>query len=69
MMANAIKSGNLAHHQARKSKAQKKGKQKGQAKTLCVNLGAKKFSELNGNEKDDLLRAIALELGMVLPED
>ena len=67
-MAKAIKTKDLSAHQARLAVETAKKRGKGQAKALCDSWQGKTFSELTGQEKDDLLKAIALELGMIAPD-
>ena len=67
-MANAIKSSDIPAHQAKKEKAQKRKKSKKQRDEVAVSFADKTFAELKNKDKDDLLKAIALELGLIAPD-
>jgi hypothetical protein len=69
-MALAVKTKDLVFHQERLAEIAAKKQAKKQAKTLCDSWQwrQKLFSDLTNKEKDDLLKAIALELGMIAPD-
>lgn len=67
-MANAVKTKDLAKHAKMVGEVKTKRKQKDQGKGLVTPLSEKTFSQLTGKQKDDLLKACALELGLIAPD-
>jgi len=67
-MATAVRTADIPGHVARVEGQSSRRKAKRQAKDFGASLSGKTFSELTGVEKDDLLKAIALELGLISPD-
>jgi hypothetical protein len=67
-MSDAIKTNDIAGHAASKAVAKSNNKRRKQAKSAKTGFVGKTFGDLNESEKDDLLKAVALELGLVEPD-
>lgn len=63
-----IKAKDLPSHQAYLDLIRGERRGKKQAAILRDGWQQKKFSDLTGGEKDELLKAVALELGMIAPD-
>lgn len=64
-MAKAINTKAIASHQAAEEVAATNKKKRAVVSTTATKLKAKKFSLLTAQEKDELLRAVALQLGLI----
>lgn len=54
--------------EARKNEQRSRNKRSKDSKDLVASFESKKFDELQGNEKDILLKAVALRLHMISPD-
>jgi hypothetical protein len=67
-MAAAIKTKDLPKHQAKLEIIVARKRAKNQSEAIRDAWSTKRFVDLNGQEKEELLKAIALELGMIAPD-
>jgi hypothetical protein len=58
----------IPEHQARLAANQVRDSSRRQAGTIRGTLASKRFGQLSVPQKDDLLKAIALELGLIAPD-
>jgi len=62
-----IKTKDIAHWSA--SKEDRKARMKGKKKAEADHLQDQTFEELNGAEKDELLKCVAIKLGCIKPSE
>lgn len=63
-----VKTSDIPAHAAKKAEAAKKAQQLAQYQAAVQNLSGKTFGELLPTEKDDLLKAVGLRLGLIAPD-
>ena len=67
-MASAVKTKDLAAHQTVLAVETAKKRAINQSETVSAPLAAKKFADLTSQEKDDLLKSLALRFNLIAPD-